>query len=121
MLERQGSDMDAYSRRLDSVVLAPVVQEFRSPASGYVSQVDARRLGKALRRLGAGRLQAGDEVDPEVGFDQIVQVGDSVRTGDVLVRIHARTLQAADTATSEIANAFGIQDAPVGRQAVRIT
>jgi pyrimidine-nucleoside phosphorylase len=121
MLERQGADMDAYSRKLRSDVLAPVVQEVRSPASGCVCQVDARLLGEALRRLGAGRLQSGDVVDPEVGFDRIVQVGDSVSAGDVLVRIHARSENAAETAISQIANAFRIQDSPVDREAVRIT
>ena len=121
MLERQGADMDAYSRKLRSDVLAPVVQEVRSPASGCVCQVDARLLGEALRRRGGGRLQSGDVVDPEVGFDLIVQVGDSVSAGDVLVRIHARSENAAETAISEIANAFRIQDSPVDREAVRIT
>jgi pyrimidine-nucleoside phosphorylase len=121
MLERQGADMDAYFRRLGSDVLAPVVREVRSPASGFVCQVDARRLGEAVRRLGAGRLQAGDEIDPEVGLDRLVQVGDSVCPGDLLARIHARSEQAAEVAMSDIAAAFRIQEAPVDRDPVRLT
>jgi thymidine phosphorylase len=121
MLERQGADMDAYFRRLGTEAMAPVVREVRSPVAGHVCRVDARRLGEAVRRLGAGRLRAGDGIDPDVGLDRLVRIGEPVAAGEILVRVHARSTLAADGAISEITAAFGVQEEPVDREAVRLT
>ena len=81
-----------------SLPVAPVIQDVRAPDSGVVQKVDAAGIGQAVLQLGAGRARATDAVDHAVGMDGIVKTGATVRAGDVLCRIHARTAAAAQAA-----------------------
>jgi pyrimidine-nucleoside phosphorylase len=60
-----------------------------TPASGTVQHIACRRLGELAGLLGAGRERQGDTVDPAVGLEVLVRVGDEV--GDApAVLVHAR-------------------------------
>lgn len=99
LVEAQGGDpacLDAF----DQVHPAPTVREIRSPASGVVARVDAETVGRAANALGAGRNRAEDAIDPAVGFDRIVKVGEAVAAGEVVARVHARG--AADAGEAEM-------------------
>lgn len=86
--------LDAFGK----VHVAPEVREILSPASGVISRVDAETVGRAANALGAGRNRAEDPVDPAVGFDRIVKVGEEVAAGDVVARVHARCAAEATSA-----------------------
>jgi pyrimidine-nucleoside phosphorylase len=77
-----------------------------SPRSGFVADVDALAVALAALRLGAGRSRAEDPVDPAVGVDGLVKVGDPVRKGDPLCRIHASGEGAAMEAAAMLAKAI---------------
>jgi pyrimidine-nucleoside phosphorylase len=83
-----------------SLPAAPVIREVHAAASGVVQGVDAAIIGQAVLQLGAGRARATDAVDHAVGMDAIVKTGTTVRAGDVLCRIHARSSTAADEAAA---------------------
>ncbi len=55
--------------------------------SGIVARCDALDLGLASVRLGGGRQQKEDEIDPAVGITLRKKVGDAVAAGDVLATI----------------------------------
>ncbi len=57
-------------------------------SSGVISSIAARDIGVAALWLGAGRRQADDEVDPAVGIELEVRVGDKVSAGDLLATLH---------------------------------
>lgn len=97
MVTAQGGDV-AQLERLETVHRAPVIREFMAPRSGVLSRMDAGTVGKTLLDLGAGRTKATDPVDPAVGCDRILKVGAEVSFGDVLLRVHARTPEAAEAA-----------------------
>lgn len=99
LVEAQGGDpasLDAF----EQVHPAPTVREIRSPASGVVNRVDAETIGRAANALGAGRNRAEDAVNPAVGFDRIVKVGEVVAAGDVIARVHAH--RPADAGEAEM-------------------
>lgn len=91
----QGGDV----RMVDDPSLLPSArlrEPLPSPAGGHVRKVDARIVALAALRLGAGRARAEDRIDPAVGIDRLVKVGERVAAGDALCRIHAS--DAADLA-----------------------
>lgn len=89
---------------------APVVREVLSPRAGYVQWLDARIVGHAALRLGAGRQRKGDPIDHAVGVVCMRKRGDVVEEGEPLAEIHAADPESAEVAAGEIAAAYSIGD-----------
>jgi pyrimidine-nucleoside phosphorylase len=109
LIERQGGDPAVVD---DPALLpgAPSVTEFRSSDCGFVSRIDARKVGLAAVELGAGRRRAGDDVDPAVGFEVLARVGERVSEQQPLIRIHARSEEDAGTAVGRLESAVSLSD-----------
>lgn len=56
--------------------------------SGFINKIDALSFGKALVRLGGGRLKKEDGINYGAGFTFSLKVGDPVKKGDLLYTIH---------------------------------
>ncbi len=112
MVEAQGGDVSAvdHPERLPS---APYVVEVLAPRGGYIAQVHARRVGEVVMRLGAGRAKKGDPVDPAVGVETHVKVGDQVEPGEPLFTIHARREDDLDWARKDLLQALQWSETPV--------
>ncbi len=105
MVACQGGD-PACLDRFAGVHAAPVVREVRARVAGVVRRVDAETVGRAANALGAGRNRAEDRVDPAVGFDRLVKVGEKVAARDVVARIHARDASGAEEAEHRFREGF---------------
>jgi pyrimidine-nucleoside phosphorylase len=88
MIEAQGGDPEvcADTARLPQ---AKIVAELRTETTGYVHRMDTTRLGYLAQRMGAGRMEMTDVIDPSVGYVLRRRIGDAVMRGDVLASIHA--------------------------------
>jgi len=89
---------------------APVQQVWRAPASGVVSRIEPRRIGRAIIGLGGGRQAVTDEIDPAVGFMITARPGDRVERGEPLATIYARTDASAERAATALLDAVLIGD-----------
>lgn len=88
-----------------------------APHAGVVSRCDARRIGVAVFRLGAGRLRAEDPVNPNVGARVLVKTGDRVEAGQPLLRLyHAQ--HNLELALREAESAFAITETAEPRRLV---
>jgi pyrimidine-nucleoside phosphorylase len=112
LLAAQETDLARYASMLCADILAPAIGTLRAPRGGYVTQANSRILGEVIRDLGGGRLQQDSVIDPHVGIDQLVKPGESIRAGEPLCRIHARTHTALDQALAAASAAFDVSDAP---------
>jgi len=83
MVTAQGGDPDA------PLAEAPERREIRAPASGWLRRLDARPVGVAAWRLGAGRARKEDPVSPSAGVTWLAGVGDPVVEGQPLLVLHA--------------------------------
>jgi pyrimidine-nucleoside phosphorylase len=111
LVAAQGGD----ARVADNPGLLPrarLLRPFAAHRAGFVTDVDARGVALAALRLGAGRSRAEDAVDPAVGVDALVKVGDTVGAGDALCTIHASGEAAAVEAAEILGRAIVIGDAP---------
>ncbi|HLJ82510.1 MAG TPA: thymidine phosphorylase, partial [Ktedonobacterales bacterium] len=69
---------------------APHREVIAAPRSGYITRIDAERIGMASVRLGAGRMKKGDPIDHAVGLVLLAKVGERLDAGAPLVEVHAR-------------------------------
>ena len=112
MVKVQGGDPEV----IDNPQLlpsAPVTEKVLSPQSGYVAEIQARKMGLIAMELGAGRQQIEDEIDLAAGLEILVKVGDRVEEGQNIARIHGPTRLAVKNASSEVEQAIQISQAPV--------
>ena len=59
-----------------------------SPRAGYVSRVEAKRIGEAAMALGAGREAKGAPIDYSAGIVVQKRLGDAVARGEPLAVMH---------------------------------
>jgi thymidine phosphorylase len=82
MVRAQGGDPDAPLPRAE--VVAPVLAE----RDGFLARLEARSVGVAAWRLGAGRAQKEDPVLASAGVLCLVKLGDPVLKGQPLLELH---------------------------------
>jgi thymidine phosphorylase len=93
---RDGSAMDVWLRMIraqggDPAAAMPVAGERHqvlAPAAGVLARLDARAVGVAAWRLGAGRARKEDPVSPSAGVQLHAKPGDRVRAGTPLLTLH---------------------------------
>ncbi len=98
----------------DDAALLPKARFIRplsSVRTGFVTDVDPMGVALAALHLGAGRSKAEEAVDPSVGLDRLVKVGDPVKEGGALCRIHANNEKRMGEAAEMLAGAIAIGDA----------
>jgi pyrimidine-nucleoside phosphorylase len=111
-VEAQGGDPAVWTAP-ERLPAARMREEVRAARAGVVARVDARTVGEAARWLGAGRLSRGQVVDPAVGVEVAVRVGDRVAAGDLLAVVHAQDAWLAGRAVGMVAEAVALGDDPV--------
>lgn len=67
---------------------APCHREVKAKTAGFITAMDGRELGLAAMELGAGRRSQKDIIDPAVGLELEVRVGQAVEAGHVLATLH---------------------------------
>ncbi len=87
IVQAQGGDpraIDDYSRLPQARATADVA----SPADGFVTGIETEAVGLAAVALGAGRQKTDSQIDPAVGFTLLRKVGEPVKAGEPVVRVH---------------------------------
>lgn len=82
--------------------------ELCSENTGYVAAIDALTIGESVVSLGGGRTKAEDDIDPCVGYECVVKIGDAVKQGDVLGRIFCRSEDQSLLAIPRLKSAYAI-------------
>ncbi|MEX2487072.1 MAG: thymidine phosphorylase [Nitriliruptoraceae bacterium] len=91
--------------------VADVVHDWLPP-SGVVQDIACRELGELAGGLGAGRQRQGDTIDPAVGIELLVRVGDTTDDDQPAARIHARTDTDAQAALARLSDLVRVGTAP---------
>lgn len=84
--------------------------EVRAPVSGYIHDIDAREIGKIVLQLGGGRTSVTDSIDFSAGVDRLVQHGEYVEKGGVLMRLCAHDSARLDAVRAVAQAAVRIED-----------
>ncbi|MEU1985302.1 thymidine phosphorylase [Nocardia sp. NPDC019395] len=102
MVRAQGGDPDA------PLPAATHTETLPAPASGTLTRLDARAVGIAAWRLGAGRARQGDPVQAAAGVRLHATLGDQVVAGRPLLTLHTDTPHALPGAFEALAQAITI-------------
>ena len=111
-IEAQGGN----ARIIDKPELLEVSRQTSIVAAGkkgVVTSIQTRDIGVAGNLLGAGRMQASDEVDTTVGMDVHVKPGDKVEKGQPLATIYHRNEKNLAQARAMVQTAIVIGSKPV--------
>ncbi len=109
MIEAQGGYLDL-SRSDYGLPQAAEVLDVISQQEGYISELNALAIGKAVMGLGAGRERLNDVIFGEVGVELHKKVGDLITPQDRLATIYARDKSRLSQSSAEIQKAFTVSD-----------
>lgn len=115
MIEAQGGD-SAYLRDLSLFPESGAQLAVLAEADGFVTHLDAERIGRASVSLGAGRETKDAKLDFAAGVVLERNTGDAVRRGECLATLHAATPEICQNAAEAVRAAFTIgSEAPAAR------
>ncbi len=104
LVRAQGGDPDA---ALPGAAHRTLV---RATRPGLVAAIDARAIGVAAWRAGAGRARKEDPVSPGAGVQILVERGQPVAVGDPLLEVRADDSAHLERAVGAAASAVAIDD-----------
>ena len=104
MVVAQGGDPDAPLPRAAHIELVTADQ------TGIVGRLDARAVGVAAWRLGAGRARKEDAVSASAGVECLAKPGDEVAEGQPLLELHTDRFERLDWAREALKDAVDIGD-----------
>ena len=110
MVRGQGGDPEA------PLPAASEVVEVRAQGSGWVRRLDARAVGIAAWRLGAGRAAIDDEVSAAAGVLCRAKPGEAVEEGDVVLELHVDDPTRVSGALAALEGAIEVGHQPPGPQ-----
>ncbi|HEY1640218.1 MAG TPA: thymidine phosphorylase [Streptosporangiaceae bacterium] len=109
MIRAQGGDPDA------ELPIAPHTMVVRAAESGFVRRLDARAVGVAAWRLGAGRARKEDAVSAAAGVVCLARPGDRVAAGDPVLELRAEDETRFGRAVTALESAIEIGARPPAR------
>ncbi len=111
MVALQGGRLSDDGRELPR---APEVAVVEAEREGIVAAIDPLALGYGLIRMGGGRTQSSQEINPGVGFRLAVGVGDGVRRGDPLAELCAATSEGLEEGMRALREAISLEEEGAG-------
>jgi len=102
----QGGDPDA------PLPVAEHQRVVRAPSDGHLVRLDAREIGVAAWRLGAGRERKEQDVSPTAGVTWTASVGDPVHEGEPLLVLHADDPARLDEVEPLVLGSFDVAAEP---------
>jgi thymidine phosphorylase len=107
MVTAQGGDPDAPLPQARHVRTA-----LEAPADGWLTRLDARAVGLAAWRLGAGRARKEDAVSATAGVICLVKPGEAVRRGQPLAELRADDPERFGPALAALEDAATVSEQP---------
>lgn len=107
LVKNQGGDI-SYLEDTDKFEKSKYILDVRANEDGYISSLDARKVGELSGTIGAGRVRKEDKIDETVGIVLSKKVGDFVKVGEVLAYIHANDAKLGEYAVKELQDIYKI-------------
>ncbi|SDD50814.1 thymidine phosphorylase [Glycomyces harbinensis] len=109
MIAAQGGEVDA------PLPVAREFEEITADADGFVTEMDAYAVGVAAWRLGAGRERQGQPVQAGAGIEILKAVGEPVKAGETVLRLHTDTPERFAAAKETLEGQWKIGGEPAKR------
>lgn len=119
LITAQGGD-PAVTEDYSKLPQSAFCMELKAWQDGYISSMDAMKIGQVSQNMGAGRSRKDEKLDLSAGIVLCRKVGDYVNKGDSLAKLYCNTAEKAEKAIEELQNAVKINiEKPEGHDLVR--
>lgn len=99
---------------------AKYVENIITDQEGYIQEIIAEDIGIASLILGGGRETKESKIDMSVGFEIFMKIGDSVKKGDILGKIHANDEKKLLEAKKRFINSYKIKKSnPISNKLIK--
>lgn len=112
LIKNQGGDI-TYIENIEKFEKAKYIEPIYGKKDGYISEIDAKKVGKLACMLGAGRVKKEDEIDNAVGIVLKKKVADKVNENEALAFIHANSKEKLEEAKEELQDIIKVGDNPL--------
>ncbi|TDP71522.1 thymidine phosphorylase [Roseateles toxinivorans] len=102
MVAALGGPVDLLEQPRCGLAAAPVALEVLASRAGRLTAMQTREIGLLVLELGGGRRRADDPIDTRVGLSELRALGETLRAGEPLARVHAADLAAAQVAGARL-------------------
>lgn len=92
---------------------AAMIEPVPSESSGWIADVDADKIGRAVLVLGGGRTRAEDGIDHGVGISDLVTPGQPIKAGGTLFVLHSQDSDRRAEALRLLEGAVTVSPEPV--------
>lgn len=92
--------------RIDALCKVKKLVKVYPKRAGYISSMNAERIGTAAQMLGAGRATKEESIDPAVGLVMKKRLGDFVRADEPLCTMYVNDASGLDAAMEMFHSAF---------------
>mgnify|MGYP002521366811 FL=1 len=114
LIQRQGGDI-SYCENTEKFEKARY-QESITFEEGYISKIDAEKIGKIACCLGAGRIKKEDKIDMSAGIIVNKKVGDYTKKEDIVATLYSNSKEKIEEAREMIKQAITITDKKVEKE-----
>ena len=108
-IKAQGGDV-RYIEETSLFEKASHVIPVYSPKDGFISSMDAEKIGNTAAILGAGRISKEDKIDHFAGIILNKKTGEKVKTGDVLAYLYTNDENCENEAVSLFSSAVTVEN-----------
>lgn len=119
LVKAQGGD-ESYIKDESKFPLAKYKYEIKAEKDGYISLLEAEKIGNASCLLGAGRSVKDDKIDMLAGIVLSVKVGNKISKNDTVMTLYSSSEEKIKNALSTALSSIKISDKKVKEQNVII-
>lgn len=119
LVKAQGGD-ESYIKDESKFPPAKYKYEIKAEKGGYISLLEAEKIGNASCLLGAGRSVKDDKIDMLAGIVLSVKVGDKISKNDTVMTLYSSSEEKIKNALSTALSSIKISDKKVKEQNVII-
>jgi len=113
MVSALGGSNSFLSNYITEMTKAPCIKDISLGKQGYIKEIKTRELGLILIELGGGRKQVNDNINYQVGFDNVIGIGDSVDASTPVIQVHAESKDDFERTKNQIIKCFTLSDRKV--------
>ncbi len=117
IISSQGGDVEV-TEDYTKLPQASIKYEVKAPKDGFVKNIDALKIAKACKNLGAGREKKSDKIDYSAGIYLTQKYSEPVKQGETIAVIYTNKKDSVKEAEELILSAFEISDEEVEKQSL---
>ena len=110
MVHALGGPVDILSSYKKYLEVSSFKKEIFSKRAGWIKNIKTRELGLILIELGGGRKQITDKINYNVGYNNVLNVGDKIDSSQPILTVYTDSINDYENVREKIEDCFIISD-----------